>query len=110
MLDKTLCRQEQDESLEEALKLVNENIENLSPLTDFPIGVYICHLIMVYFSVCKHFCGILFVYIPNLSTLFQRLLSPCVFHSDSGSTEAKWLGEWMDVSHCVFVCRVSLSG
>uniref|UniRef100_A0A8C1DMD7 Ring finger protein 17 n=1 Tax=Cyprinus carpio carpio TaxID=630221 RepID=A0A8C1DMD7_CYPCA len=37
VLDKTLCRQEQDESLEEALKLVNENIENLSPLTDFPI-------------------------------------------------------------------------
>ncbi|KAI2660677.1 RING finger protein 17 [Labeo rohita] len=37
VLDKTLCKQEQGESLEEALKRVNENVENLSLLTDFPI-------------------------------------------------------------------------
>ncbi|KAL1267800.1 hypothetical protein QQF64_033163, partial [Cirrhinus molitorella] len=37
VLDKTLCKQEQGECLEEALKHVNENIEDLSPLTDFPI-------------------------------------------------------------------------
>ncbi|XP_016093416.1 RING finger protein 17 isoform X2 [Sinocyclocheilus grahami] len=37
VLDKTLCEQEQEESLEEALECVNENIENLSLLTDFPI-------------------------------------------------------------------------
>ncbi|XP_059355870.1 RING finger protein 17-like isoform X2 [Carassius carassius] len=35
VLDK--CEQEQEESLEEALERVNENIENLSLLTDFPI-------------------------------------------------------------------------
>ncbi len=73
VLDKTLCEQQQEESLEEALACVNENIENLSLLTDFPIGAYICHLIMVHFSVCKHFCGILFVYMPILSNLFQKL-------------------------------------
>lgn len=72
VLDKTLCKQEQGESLEEALKRVNENIENLSLLTDFPIGAYICHLIMVHFSVCKQLCGILFVYMSVSSSLFQK--------------------------------------
>ncbi|XP_021334643.1 RING finger protein 17 isoform X1 [Danio rerio] len=37
VLDKSLCKLEQDESMEETLEQVNENIENLSLLTDFPI-------------------------------------------------------------------------
>ncbi len=69
VLDKTLCEQEQEESLEEALECVNENIENLSLLTDFPIGAYIFHLIMVHqcmqpfiwYFVCIHACFIKFV-------------------------------------------------
>ncbi|XP_048049667.1 RING finger protein 17 isoform X3 [Megalobrama amblycephala] len=36
VLDKTLTKLEQGESLEEALKRVNESVENLSLLTDFP--------------------------------------------------------------------------
>ncbi|XP_055070435.2 RING finger protein 17 isoform X1 [Misgurnus anguillicaudatus] len=38
VLDKTENRQKQEESLEEALDRINENLENLSRLTDFPIG------------------------------------------------------------------------
>lgn len=38
VLDKSLCKLEQEESMEETLEQVNENIESLSLLTDFPIG------------------------------------------------------------------------
>ncbi|ROI57083.1 RING finger protein 17 [Anabarilius grahami] len=55
VLDKTLTKLEQGESLEEALKRVNDSVENLSLLTDFPIGAYVCQLVMVYFSVFKDF-------------------------------------------------------
>lgn len=84
VLDKTLCQQKQEESLEEALECVNENIDNLSLLTDFPIGAYICYLIMVYF----HAYFIKFI---------PETLRPYVL-------ENRW------IFLIVFVCRVSLSG
>lgn len=39
-----------EESLEDALDCVNDNIENLSLLTDFPIGIF-WHLVTVHISV-----------------------------------------------------------
>jgi len=41
VLEKTPRKLEQEVSLEEALERVNNSVENLSMLTDFPIGTYV---------------------------------------------------------------------
>jgi len=63
---------EQGESLEEALKRVNESAENLSLLTDFPIGAYVCQLVIVYFNVFKDLSGTVCAYMPFIYVYFRN--------------------------------------
>lgn len=48
VLDKT--GNQQEESLEDALEYVNDNIENLNLLTDFPMGTFLWLLLTVNLS------------------------------------------------------------
>lgn len=73
VLDKTLKKLEQGESLEEALKRVNMSVENLSLLTDFPIGAYVLSIGYCYFNVFKDFSGTVCAYMPFYIRLFQKL-------------------------------------